>query len=183
MNKPDIEKIEIDLFLEALNRRYGYDFRNYAQASVRRRVQHLLAKTEYTQISELIPRILYDEAYSQSLVHAFSITVTEMFRDPSFYRSIREKVIPYLRTYPFVRVWHAGCATGEEVYSMAILLQEEGLYERTTLPLISTMWLWIMLEKGSIASEVCANMPRTIGKQAALDLLPSIIMLGTNRRS
>ncbi len=133
MNKQDIEKIEIDLFLEALNRRYGYDFRNYAQASVRRRVQHLLAKTEYTQISELIPRILYDEAYSQSLVHAFSITVTEMFRDPSFYRSIREKVIPYLRTYPFVRVWHAGCATGEEVYSMAILLQEEGLYERTTI--------------------------------------------------
>jgi chemotaxis protein methyltransferase CheR len=133
MNNQDIEKIEIDLFLEALHKRFGYDFRGYARASVRRRVRQLLAKTGYTHTSELIPRLLHDETFSQSLIHEFSITVTEMFRDPGFYRSVREEVIPYLKTYPFVRVWHAGCATGEEVYSMAIVLQEEGLYKRATI--------------------------------------------------
>lgn len=133
MNEPEIEKIEIDLLLEAVYRRYGYDFRQYAQASVRRRVRHLLAKTGYATASELLPRLLYDEPFSLSLVHEFSITVTEMFRDPGFYGSVRDKVVPYLKTYPFIRVWHAGCATGEEVYSMAIVLQEEGLYDRATI--------------------------------------------------
>lgn len=133
MSEQEIEKIELDLFLEALYRRYGYDFRHYARASVRRRVHHFLAKTGYTRTGELIPRLLYDEAFSQSLIHEFSITVTEMFRDPGFYRSVRDRVVPYLKTYPFIRIWHAGCATGEEVYSMAIVLQEEGLYERATI--------------------------------------------------
>jgi len=133
MNNQNVEKVEVDLLLEAIYRRHGYDFRHYAQASIRRRVRHFLAKTEYAKASELIPRLLYDEAFSQSLIHEFSITVTEMFRDPSFYRSVREKVIPYLKTYPFFKIWHAGCATGEEVYSMAAVLQEEGLYERATI--------------------------------------------------
>jgi chemotaxis protein methyltransferase CheR len=129
----DIEKIEISLFLEAMCQRYGYDFRNYAQASVRRRVRHLLAKSGYTRISEMLPRLLYDEAFAQAAIYDFSISVTEMFRDPDFYSSLRKNVIPYLKTYPFIKVWHAGCATGEEVYSLAVVLQEEGLYDRATI--------------------------------------------------
>lgn len=129
----DIERIELDLFLDAIYQRYGYDFRQYAQASVRRRVRHLLAKSGYSRISEMIPRLLYDEAFSQTAIYDFSITVTEMFRDPEFYGSIRKNVVPYLKTFPFIKVWHAGCATGEEVYSLAILLQEEGLYDQATI--------------------------------------------------
>jgi len=131
-SKEDIEKIELHLFLEALYQRYGYDFRHYAQASVRRRVRQILAKSGYARISELIPKLLYDEAFSQAVICEFSVAVTEMFRDPDFYSSLRQKVVPYLKTYPFIKIWHAGCATGEEVYSLAILLQEEGLYERAT---------------------------------------------------
>ena len=131
--KEDIEKIELSLFLEAMNQRYGYDFRHYAQASVKRRVRRLLAKSGYPTISEMIPKLLYDEAFSQFVIGDFSIAVTEMFRDPEFYGSIRKKVVSYLETYPFTKIWHAGCATGEEVYSLAILLQEEGLYDRATI--------------------------------------------------
>lgn len=131
--KEDIEKIELHLFLEAMYQCYGYDFRHYAQASVKRRVRHLLARTGYSCISEMIPRLLYDKAFSQTVLGDFSITVTEMFRDPQFYCSLRQTVIPYLKTYPFIKIWHAGCASGEEVYSLAILLQEEGLYDRATI--------------------------------------------------
>jgi chemotaxis protein methyltransferase CheR len=141
----DIEKIELYLFLEALCQRYGYDFRNYAQASVKRRVRHLLAKSGYTRISEMLPRLLYDETFAQSAIYDFSISVTEMFRDPDFYRSLRKNVVPYLKTYPFIKVWHAGCATGEEVYSLAIVLQEEGLYERATI--FATDFNEMVLEK------------------------------------
>jgi chemotaxis protein methyltransferase CheR len=131
--KEDIEKIELNLFLEALYQRCGYDFRHYALASVRRRVRHLLAKSGYNTISELIPKLLYDDGFAQAAIFDFSITVTEMFRDPDFYQSVRKNVVPYLKTYPFVKIWHAGCATGEEVYSLAILLQEEGVYDRATI--------------------------------------------------
>ena len=131
MNDPDVEEIEIDLLLEALYRRYGYDFRQYAKASVKRRLQHYLAKTKLQTISSLIPQLIHDETSFQSLFFDLSITVTEMFRDPHFYRALREKVFPYLETFPFIKIWHAGCATGEEVYSLAILLKEESLYERT----------------------------------------------------
>jgi chemotaxis protein methyltransferase CheR len=131
--KEDIERIELDLFLDALYEGHGYDFRHYARASVRRRVHRLLEKTGCARISEMIPRVLYDEAFSQSAIYDFSVTVTEMFRDPDFYRSIRKSIVPYLKTYPYIKVWHAGCATGEEVYSLAILLQEEGLYDRATI--------------------------------------------------
>jgi chemotaxis protein methyltransferase CheR len=129
----DLEQIEIDLFLEALNSCHGYDFRNYAQASVKRRVQHILGKSGCAKISEMIPKMLHDEAFAQMVIYEFSIAVTEMFRDPHFYSSVRQNVIPYLKTYPFIKIWHAGCATGEEVYSLAILLQEEGLYDRATI--------------------------------------------------
>lgn len=129
----DVEKIELELFLDAIYQRCGYDFRHYARASVRRRVRRLLEKSGCTKISEMIPKLLYDEAFAQSIIYDFSIPVTEMFRDPAFYLSVRQKVIPYLATYPFIKVWHAGCATGEEVYSLAIVLQEEGLYDRATI--------------------------------------------------
>jgi len=133
MTSQSVEKTEIDLLLNAIFQHYGYDFRNYAKASIRRRVQHFLAKTHYSKISEMIPRLLYDEDFAQSMMQEFSVMVTEMFRDPSFYRAVRQDVIPYLKTYPFIKVWHAGCATGEEVYSLAILLQEEDIYERATI--------------------------------------------------
>ncbi len=129
----DIQEIELNLLLEAVFQRYGYDFRHYARASVKRRVQRILEKSGCSRISEVIPRLLYDETFAQAAIHEFSISVTEMFRDPEFYRALRQIVVPYLKTYPYIRVWHAGCAMGEEVYSMAILLQEEGLYERSTI--------------------------------------------------
>jgi chemotaxis protein methyltransferase CheR len=129
----EIEDIEIDLLLEAVFRRYGYDYRNYARASARRRIVHLLKKTGQKTVSEMIPRLLYDREFFADILSAFSITVTEMFRDPGFYRALREEVIPYLKTYPFIKVWHAGCATGEEVYSLAIFLKEEGFYDRSTI--------------------------------------------------
>ena len=131
--KEDIQEIELDLLLEAIFQRYGYDFRHYARASVKRRVQRILEKSGCARISEMIPRFLYDEAFSHAAIQEFSVAVTEMFRDPEFYRSFRQIVVPYLKTYPYIRVWHAGCAMGEEVYSMAILLQEEGLYDRSTI--------------------------------------------------
>jgi chemotaxis protein methyltransferase CheR len=130
MNPEEIEKIELDLLLDAIYRCHGYDFRHYARASVRRRARHILAKSGCKNLSELIPLILYDEQFATSAIYDFSITVTEMFRDPDFYRSVRQTVAPYLKTYPFIKIWVAGCATGEEVYSLAILLQEEGLYNR-----------------------------------------------------
>jgi chemotaxis protein methyltransferase CheR len=133
MDERAVERIEVDLLLEALYRRYGYDFRQYARASIRRRVRHFAGRNGSQNVGELIPRVLHDEAFAEAAIHDFSITVTEMFRDPDFYRAVREKVVPYLRTYPFCRAWVAGCATGEEVYSLAILLSEEGLYRRATI--------------------------------------------------
>ena len=133
MQNEKIENIEIDLFLDALYRCYGYDFRHYAKASVRRRARHILAKSGANTISELIPRVLHDEAFAQKAIYDFSITVTEMFRDPTFYNSVRKNVVPYLKTYPFFKVWLAGCATGEEVYSLAILLLEEDMLDRATI--------------------------------------------------
>jgi len=132
MTDTDIEKAEIDLFIDAVYRRYGYDFRHYAKASLRRRVRSLLQKTGLHKVSEMIPKLLHDENFFENVVRELSVTVTEMFRDPDFFRAVREKVIPYLRTYPFVKIWHAGCATGEEAYSLAVVLTEEGLYERST---------------------------------------------------
>ncbi|MBN1178522.1 MAG: protein-glutamate O-methyltransferase CheR [Anaerolineae bacterium] len=133
MQEKDVESIEIDLFLEAIYWRYGYDFRHYARASLRRRVRHLLTKHRYEHVSDLIAPLLYDEAFARSAIYDFSITVTEMFRDPDVYVAVRQRIAPYLKTYPFVKVWVAGCATGEEVYSLSILLQEEGLYNRATI--------------------------------------------------
>jgi chemotaxis protein methyltransferase CheR len=127
------EGVELDLLLEALYRVYGYDFRSYSRTSIERRVKRLLVDRKEGSLSELIPGIIQDETLAGVIIRSFSISVTEMFRDPLVYLSIRESVIPMLRTYPFIKIWHAGCATGEEVYSMAILLAEEGLLERANI--------------------------------------------------
>jgi chemotaxis protein methyltransferase CheR len=127
-----IENIEIELLLEALFKRYGYDFRSYARASVRRRIIQFMQHTDFQTISSMIPRLIHDESFFEKMVMEFSITVTEMFRDPSMYLSLRNNIIPVLKSYPFIKIWHAGCATGEEAYSLAILMEEEGLGEKAT---------------------------------------------------
>jgi chemotaxis protein methyltransferase CheR len=126
----DLNEIELDLLVEAIYRRYGYDFRNYARASLMRRVKHHLTRWRVPDIASLIPVILRDEMRFQSLLFDISVTVTEMFRDPWFFVALQEQVFPFLQTFPFLNIWVAGCATGEEVYSLAILLQESGLAER-----------------------------------------------------
>ena len=127
---PDLEKIEVELLLEAVYRKYGFDFRAYAYSSLRRRLWKRITESGLKTVSGLQERVLHDPSMMEQLLLDLSINVTAMYRDPHFYVTFREKVIPMLRTYPFIRIWHAGCSTGEEVYSMAILLQEEGLYDR-----------------------------------------------------
>ena len=128
---PDVEDIEIDLLLEAIFRRYGYDFRQYARGSIRRRIWKRMMDEGTGTISGLQQRILRDKGAMDRLLVDLSVNVTAMFRDPTFYLALRRTVVPLLRTYPFIRIWNAGCATGEETYSLAILLQEEDLYERS----------------------------------------------------
>ncbi|WP_082220438.1 CheR family methyltransferase [Domibacillus robiginosus] len=131
MKPEEIEKLEIELLLEAVFRRYGYDFRNYSYPSIRRRVWHRIAAEAVTGIAALQEKVIRDPACMNRLFYDFSINVTEMFRDPLFFLSMRENVIPLLRTYPFIRIWVAGCSTGEEAFSLAILLEEEGLLSRS----------------------------------------------------
>lgn len=125
-----LEQIEIGLLLEGIYRHYGHDFREYASASLKRRIQSAMQAEKVSSISALQAQVLHDPACMKRFLLAVSVNVTAMYRDPGFFLAFRQRVIPLLRTYPFVRLWHAGCSTGEEVYSMAILLQEEGLYDR-----------------------------------------------------
>lgn len=127
----DLERIEIELLLEAIHRCYGFDFREYAQASLKRRLWRRINAEHLSSVSGLQEKVLHDPACMERLLLDLSINVTSMFRDPSFYAAFREKAVPLLRTYPFSRVWVAGCSTGEEVYSLAIMLDEEGINERT----------------------------------------------------
>ncbi len=126
-----IEDIELQVLLEAICLRYGYDFSNYSRAHVKRRLLYKLSTSGYNNFSELQHKILTEAEYFQTILDSLSINVTEMFRDPNFYRYLRLNIIPYLKTFAKIKVWHAGCSSGEEVYSMAILLEEEGLYDRT----------------------------------------------------
>lgn len=126
----DVEELELDLLLEGVYRRYGFDFRDYARPSLRRRISNQVRAENLPTISALLARVLHDTDAMERLLLMLSVNVTAMFRDPTFFRAVREQVVPLLRTYPYVRIWHAGCSTGEEVYSMAILLEEEGLYDR-----------------------------------------------------
>ena len=131
MRQDDLENLEIDLLLEGIYQRYGYDFRGYARGSLRRRVRRRVDAERLKTVSALQERVLRDPEAMERLVLELSINVTSMYRDPSFYLALRSKVVPMLRTYPFLRIWNAGCSTGEETFSLAMLLQEEGLYERT----------------------------------------------------
>ena len=130
MKKDALELIEIKLLLEAIYLRYGYDFRHYAQASLERRIRLRVEKSNLNSISEMLPRVLHDPDFFDLFLKDISITVTEMFRDAYVFAKIRKSIFNLLRTYPYINIWHAGCATGEEVYSMAIMLKEEGLLER-----------------------------------------------------
>lgn len=125
------EDIEIELLLEGVYRRFGYDFRGYNRAHVKRRLLHRLASLGLSSVSQLQHKILHEDLFFQVILRDLSINVTEMYRDPTFYKKLRTEVIPLLKTYPYLKVWHAGCSTGEEVYSVAILLLEEGLLDRT----------------------------------------------------
>jgi chemotaxis protein methyltransferase CheR len=129
----ELEQLEIELLLEAIFRHYGFDFRSYAFSSIRRRIWKRINAEELPNVTSLQERVLHDPQVMERLLLDLSINVTAMFRDPGFYRAFREQVVPLLRTYPFIRVWHAGCSTGEEVYSMAILLEEEGLLGKSRL--------------------------------------------------
>jgi len=126
----DLLNIEIHLLLEAIYLRYGYDFRNYSKAHIKRRILHRLGISMLTSVTQLQDRILRDRAFFIEFLDDLSINVTEMFRDPEFYKSLRETIIPKLRTYAYFKIWHAGCSTGEEVLSLSILLKEEGLLDR-----------------------------------------------------
>jgi chemotaxis protein methyltransferase CheR len=128
---PALEKIEIQLLLEGVYRHYGFDFRSYAYASLRRRLWRRVEAEGLRTVTALQEKVLHDPDTMEKLLLDLSINVTAMFRDPDFYVVFRREVVPILRTYPFIRLWHAGCSTGEEAYSMAILLQEEGLYQRS----------------------------------------------------
>jgi chemotaxis protein methyltransferase CheR len=126
----DLEDIEIDLLLEGLYRAYGFDFREYSRASIKRRILEMMRAEQLGTVSAFQNRVLHDAGCLDRFLLGLSVHATTMFRDPSFYLTFRKKVVPLLRTYPTVQIWVAGCSTGEEVYSLAILLQEERLYGR-----------------------------------------------------
>ena len=127
----ELERIEIDLLLEGVYRHYGLDFRGYALSSLKRRLWRRAREEGCDSLSALQDKVLHDREAMERLVVTLSISVTSMFRDPGFFRALREKVVPLLRTYPYVRIWNAGCATGEETWSLAIVLAEEGMHDRT----------------------------------------------------
>jgi len=133
MPLPDIEleQIEVDLFVLALKRRHGFDFSQYAPASLTRRVRQLVQVHQCASITELTARLLHEADFVTQVVQGLSVPVSEMFRDPAVFRALREQVLPMLASYPRINVWQAGCANGQEVYSLAILLEEAGLYERS----------------------------------------------------
>jgi chemotaxis protein methyltransferase CheR len=126
----DAVSIEIGLVLDAIQRRYGYDLRGYMPDSMERRLRAALARSGCSHFGELQHRLLHDPSWFPSLLDQLTVQVSEMFRDPGFYRAVRVRVAPVLRTYPTLKIWHAGCSGGEEVYATAILLEEEDLYER-----------------------------------------------------
>lgn len=127
----ETEELEIRLLLQAIHAQYGYRFQDYAETSMRRRVKAALARSGLRHFGELQHKLLIDPDFFASMLDDLTVRVSEGFRDPSFYRAFRETVVPILHTYPLLKIWHAGCASGEEVYTMAILLSEENLYERT----------------------------------------------------
>lgn len=134
-NRDSLDAFEVDVecLLQAVYLRWGYDFRGYSRASLRRRVARYVADAGFDRVSDLQHELVRDQSRCQHFVRGLTVNVTDMFRDPQFYRVLREKIIPELRSHPVIKIWHAGCSTGEEAYSMAILLQEEGLADRSVI--------------------------------------------------
>ncbi|MGB8194670.1 MAG: CheR family methyltransferase, partial [Chitinophagaceae bacterium] len=128
-----VKEEELNMLLHELYHTYGYDFTNYAMASLKRRVNRLMVVHRLPSFAELFYRIKTDAEYSATVVEELTVNVTEMFRDPQLFKTLREEVLPVLATHPFIRIWHAGCSTGEEVYSMAILLKEANLLDKSLL--------------------------------------------------
>jgi chemotaxis protein methyltransferase CheR len=155
-SRSELEKLEMELLLEAIYRKSGFDFRGYAAAGLKRRMLRRVKEEGLTSLSGLQERVLHDPAALERLLVDLSINVTSMFRDPHFFAAFRRKAVPLLRTYPFVRLWHAGCSTGEEAYSMAILLKEEGLYDRARI--YATDMNEAVLEKAEAATMPLSKM-------------------------
>lgn len=130
MTGEEIINLEIRLLIEGVYQVYGYDFREYSEASLRRRLTQWLSGSGFATLSVAQSHLLRDRGLFDTLLRGITVNVSEMFRDPAFFKAVREQVVPYLKTYPFVKIWNAGCATGEEAYSMAILLLEEGFKGR-----------------------------------------------------
>ncbi len=128
-----IETGDIIQLLDRILHRYGYDFNGYARASLKRRIDAFYAKGKFSSFTQMEAKLLNEPVYFMHFIEEVTVNVTEMFRDPTFYKSLRENILPVLATYPFIRVWHAGCSTGEEVYSMAILLKEANLLHKSLL--------------------------------------------------
>ncbi len=131
MTNYNVNDDEVNILLQDIKKKYGYDFLQYSSASVKRRINRLIDFDHFPSFAEFRYEILKDENYFERFLQEFTVNVTEMFRDPTFYNALRDKVLPQLATYPHIKIWHAGCSTGEEVYSMAILLKEEGLLDRS----------------------------------------------------
>lgn len=131
MSRPEPEEVELELFIRALQLRHGYDFSQYARASLKRRVLNLATAQGLASVGELTARVIRDDAFLPQVVAGLSVPVSEMFRNPQVFRKLAADVFPMLASYPHINIWQAGCARGEEVYSLAILLEEAGLYERT----------------------------------------------------
>ncbi len=168
------EDLEIRLLLEAVYLKYGYDFRNYAKASLKRRIRHRFALSDFNNISEMQHTVISDASFFEKLLLDCSINVTEMFRDPQIYKVIRKDIIPLLKGLPHIKIWHAGCSTGEEVYSMAIILKEEGLYHKTQI--YATDFNDVVLEKAKTGvfpidriKTYTANYQRAGGTQSFAD--------------
>ncbi|MGE5339888.1 MAG: CheR family methyltransferase [Candidatus Omnitrophota bacterium] len=165
------EKIELEMVLEAIYRKYHYDFKDYSRAHIKRRLTYRMRLNNIQKLSDILHKVLYERSFFETLLMDLSINVTEMFRDPSFYLAIRKKIIPQLKIYPFIKVWHAGCATGEEVYSMAIILKEEGLYSKTQI--YATDFNTVALQKArnavypiDLIKDYTSNYQKTGGKES-----------------
>ncbi|MGE0529486.1 MAG: protein-glutamate O-methyltransferase CheR [Bdellovibrionales bacterium] len=129
----EISDLERNLVLETIKGKYGYDFHGYAPSSFDRRIRAIIGKYDLMDCAELIARLLRQPEFFQSILPHLTIGTTEMFRDGGFFRALREEIFPHLRTYPSLNLWVAGCSTGQEAYSLAILLKEEGLYDRSVI--------------------------------------------------
>jgi chemotaxis protein methyltransferase CheR len=127
-----IEDIELETLINDIYEYYGFDFGSYSRASLKRRVNRIYQLDGFTNFYEFLSKVRYDKEYYKHIVNEITVNVTEMFRDPNFYKALRNKVLPNLGTYPFIRIWLAGCSTGEEAYSMAIVLKELNLLSKST---------------------------------------------------